>query len=59
MISEPSIEEIGDFVKNSQDYYDNMIKDEIASSFIASLEGKHSLKVNKSSIIQALGLTRQ
>ena len=59
MISEPSIDEIDDFVKNSQDYYDNMIKDEIASSFIASLEGKHSLKVNKSSIIQALGLTRQ
>ena len=59
MISEPSIDEIDDFVNNSQDYYDNMIKDEIASSFIASLEGKHSLKVNRSSIIQALGLTRQ
>ena len=59
MISEPSLKEIDDFVKNSQDYYDNMIKDEIASSFIASLEGKHSLKVNRSSIIQALGLTRQ
>ena len=58
-ISEPSISEVNDFIKNSQSYYDNMIKDEIASSFIASLEAKHTLKVNRSSIIQALGLTRQ
>ena len=57
-ISEPSISEVNDFIKNSQSYYDNMIKDEIASSFIASLEAKHTLKVNRSSIIQALGLTR-
>ena len=57
-ISEPSISEVNDFIKNSQFYYDNMIKDEIASSFIASLEAKHTLKVNRSSIIQALGLTR-
>ena len=58
-ISEPSISEVNDFIKNSQSYYDNMIKDEISSSFIASLEAKHTLKVNRSSIIQALGLTRQ
>ena len=57
-ISEPSISEVNDFIKNSQSYYDNMIKDEISSSFIASLEAKHTLKVNRSSIIQALGLTR-